>query len=147
MILAVQYDTHHIITDYVNKLSSRLKGDNMFNNPFIDGKVYTNFSGNTTIISATPIYKNMSIIFLALGIVALFFKWYVLTMVNVFLFLLINMVWSKYFTYTVMYLKLRFLGYKGKIKIIQNNELINLLLKRNDFESVESGDDGTDRSI
>jgi len=114
---------------FVNETNERLKEQNLVNNPFIDSKAI--HLTNTIAIHLKPVYPNYPLIaFFFIFFPILYFKgiswssWYIPSIV----FLGLSCLWSNRFLYFIMKLGLRKKGYKGKIKLLNNNETIRRLI-------------------
>ena len=110
---------------YLEETNERLQDNNFIKNPFKGG---VHIGAKHTIIDMTPIYPNIS--WLAIFIIAPIFifgwsYWWLLLTIP---FFLVAFLYSKYGMFCGCYLGLKKHGYKHKITLLNDSDLIRGLL-------------------
>lgn len=116
------------LTIFIDKTNIRLQENHMVKNPFYgEAKIYDGF----IVVEIRPVYMNPFILglFVFLGpLVITNFKisWWLLPGL---LLILSSIFWTSYFYIFMFMLGLRKEGYKGKVKLINDQETLRRLLK------------------
>lgn len=125
----VETEESEIINSFVINTNQRLQKQDVVKNPFSEGKVVKIRNGLFVYIKA--VYLNISLYaflfsFILISILTKL-EWSVWYGIPAF-FLLMCFFWSKYFFYLMMRWGVRKNGYKGKFKIINNEECFKRLI-------------------
>jgi hypothetical protein len=120
------------VLSFLNNTNHKLKEKNLLTNPFTGGvKAFALPSGfnnyTLSLFKLTPFYINLSFIGLMLMITLFILKGLTLWLIAPGIIFLSGFFWSKYFLFFILYLALRKKGYKGKISLISNKELLDIL--------------------
>jgi hypothetical protein len=119
---------------FIEETNIRLLDNNMVSNPF-KGKIKSfivnddmNRIKELTIVYIEPIYFNLPIYALPVGLMTFYIFGFNIYGLIFILISCLSIFWSKYFYFIMFYLGLRKSKYKGKINMLDNNEVIKLLI-------------------
>ena len=127
--LGIEIDIDDKVIKYMTETHKRLQNDSLIHNPFV-GKVKLIICQRKAqyLIDMTPVYPKVYLggVFLTVAPLLFWgFGWWLSFGVCI---MSLYFLWTKYFIYLALRLGLKKIGYKGKVKILTNEEIINSLL-------------------
>jgi len=128
-MLGVELEKQDAVMVYMAETEERLKGNSILTNPFT-GKIRLLLLEDKLqyLIDMTPVYPKVYMGgVLVFGIPALFFGvgWWLIPGVCI---MALYFLWTKWFIYLALRAGLKKARYKGKVKVLSNEDMLNSLL-------------------
>lgn len=127
-IFGLELRSSKSLVAFVDKTNIRLQENHLVRNPFYgQAKIYDGF----IVVDLVPVYMNPGLLGLFMFIAPLVISTFKISLwlLPGFLLMLSSIFWSKYFFVLMFILGLRKEGYKGKVKLIKDQETLRRLLK------------------
>lgn len=127
MFLAIRTDKNEIETKVFEEFNKRLQTADFPKNPYVNSKIHL-LEDNTHLLELHPIYANFGWYIFIIGLAPLMFGWVIPTLIISGLGLLFALLSSPYFVYFIIKINLKKKQYKGLVKYINKEEVIEILL-------------------
>lgn len=124
-ILGIVTKDNKVVTDFIDTIIKKAKDNNLVNNPFNIGVCSFKYKNDVAhVIDITPVYPNFTFIAAAVAVLAYYFLRYWVILLAGVLFIAAGLFWSKHFYYFMFKKGITKAGYKDKIMMIDNKEII-----------------------
>lgn len=129
MIFGLKTDKDEAVLNFYIETNKRLGRDDVVKNPFglskigfimREDKVYL-------VCDLNPVWPDFSGYLFIIGFIPLLFGFFKTSIFFYVLGLIVLFLWSRYFFSLMMYLGLRKKGYKGKIRLVKDQELLKVV--------------------
>lgn len=131
MIMGIKTEISIIAVEYFGSVNEKFQNPELVKNPFINSKVYF-IDYDKFVLDVKTIYPKFTIPFFIVGVIGIVFAIYWLCYISIFFILLSEFLFSKYLIYIVVFRSLRKKGYAGKIILLKNSDIIDILLRGRD---------------
>ena len=137
MIFGIKTDYSPAVIKYMDNLNNNLQTKNMLTNPFTGGvvEIPSELSYITYVVNVEPIYPKfyfIGLVTMLSGAVAYYFHWYVGITLVLFIFTIISFIQYIFYTRHLYLFVLKYFfrqrGYKGKVTVLKDQELLKLLI-------------------
>jgi hypothetical protein len=131
-ILGVMLQDCDVTHSFIVNTDKKLQEDNVLTNPFRGGiKSFLQENNKVlAVLDIAPIYPNFSILGWLYTLIFFYFFGFSLLLIPGLIVILLSIFWSRYFFILFVYLGLKKLGYKNKIKLISNEEALRRIIWR-----------------
>lgn len=126
-LLGIKYfGDYNIINDFMKDTKEKLKDYDIVKNPF-KGGIVEFVDKNIYVIEMTPVYYNFSVFGYVYILIIYVFIGLSLWAIPGIILVIMGLFWSKYFFFFMLKIGLKKYGYKGKIKLLKNKDLLETL--------------------